>query len=693
MPGAAHAYIDPATTTYLIQIFTALVVTIGVSLSVFLYRFRIITAKIRYGLYGFLHRRKGGRSASPNDGGGPGDGSERPTLDGGAGGESEKAARGGSGTGGGYVFPDYAIPGGTKPLTEEDMTALGEPADIARIERADKILDAPGERRYSGRLRAALPVALALCLSFIFLGCIDLGLQNATNMPFLISEAVPVIFACFAVCLAVLLFVIPLFRGRLFEILLSLAAALLIAGYIQGNFLNMGMGELTGDMIVWSVYRSMMIGSTVFWACMVAAVLMLRRYARPLWRRMTVFIPFLLIVIQCVALLSLFGADSKSASKQGGLDWGTLKETLSIDGIGELSSGKNTVFIILDRLDEEFVNEIEQEDPNFFEPLDGFTKFEDNISYYVSTFPSVTSMLTGNRFFFEGPVTPYFDYAWSHARYLDELLAHGVDIRLYMDRGHAYNHIEQLQGIASNILVPEYDFSPRIALVKFLKLSAFRYSPMPAKRVFWLSPTEFSDAIQLGAKSAPYVTNDFAFHDRLAAEGLKKTDGPPAFVFIHLLGAHDPIRMDENIQPSLDSTPVRQAMGAFRIVFEYFDRMKELGLYDDATIIITGDHGLLQGDGVVKPALTGLLIKPAGSYGTPLAYSGAPVCPQYLGATILEGMLGDAGDFGPTYFDVKEGDQVRREYITDLQHYEIIGDGRDFDNWHYLGKLENKSDW
>ena len=86
-------------------------------------------------------------------------------------------------------------------------------------------------------------------------------------------------------------------------------------------------------------------------------------------------------------------------------------------------------------------------------------------------------------------------------------------------------------------------------------------------------------------------------------------------------------------------------------------------------------------------------VKPAGSYGTPLAYSYAPVCPEQLAATVMAGMFDYAEGYGPTYFDISEGDPVKREYITNLICYEITGDGRDFSNWHYTGTLENKSDW
>ena len=670
MPVAVYAYIDPATTTYLIQIFTALVVMIGISLSIFMYRFRMVSAKVKYGLYGLFRRKDSGQTRRAE-----GQGEHR------------------NDRGGQYNLPDYAIPGSGNTPTEEDLAELGVRADMPRVTKKDCELAELGKRNYFGRLRASLPALLAVCLTFIFLGCIDLAAQNSMDMPFTIPEAAPAILGCFAVCFIILLFIVPLFRGRVFEILLSLAAALLIAGYIQGNFLNTGLGELTGDEILWSAYRPMMAGSAIFWICIIVGLLLLRRLRRPFWRRLTIIVPFLLIIIQAVALASVFGVGIENEKGIFGTTWGGSDETLSISGINNLSQGKNTVIILLDRLDEEFVDEIEQLDPHFFERLDGFTKFDDNISYYVSTFPSVTSMLTGHRYYFDEPVSAYFDYAWANASMLHEIKARGTDVRLYMAKGYIYERPEHIQGIAGNILVPEYDFNARIALVKLLKLSAFRYAPMPAKPLFWLSPTEFSDTIYATSEASPYITNDFAYYDRLVSERLKAADGSDSFVFLHLLGAHDPITMDENIQLDIYSTPTQQAMGSFRIVYEYIDQMKALGLYEDATIIITGDHGMLQEDGVSRPALTGLFVKPAGSYGTPLARSGAPVCPDELAATIMESMYGDTEGYGPTYFDIEEGDPAVREYITNLKRYEIIGDGRDFVNWRYTGMLENNSDW
>jgi len=632
----------------------------------------MISSKVRYGLYGVFHRRHAATEtnrASRDD-----------SVQ-----EISKAN---------YVFPDFTMAGTAHPPSVEEMEALGEPTDMDCIEPKNKLYNTPGKRNYRGRMRAALLTSLAICLSFIFIGCIDLASQNAMDMPFSISEAVPIILFCFAVCFAIMLFVVPLFRGLIFEILLSIALAVLIAGYIQGTFLNIGLGQLTGDEIVWSLYQTKEVTSTIFWICMFVAMFLLWRFAKPVWRGFTIFVPLLLIVIQGVALLSVIGAGNGNQNGIYGTDWGGTQETLSIAGEDQVSSGKNTLIFLVDRLDDEYVNQIKQADPTFFDKLDGFTQFDDNITYYVSTFPSVAAMLTGNKYYFDGPVADYFDYAWSNARMLNALKANGVDIKLYMPRGYCYSSSDQLKPLVSNILVPDYDFNARIALVKLLKLSAFRYAPMPAKQTFWISPTEFSDAITLTAQSSPYITNDYGYRDMLMKEGLKKVDEPNgSFYYYHLLGTHDPITMDANMQNIGKSTTAQQGMGVFNIIYMYIDQMKALGVYDDATIIITGDHGIMQGDYLNRPQLTGLFVKMSGSYGTPLALSHAPVCPDELAATVMTGMYGNAEGYGPTYFDIKEGDQVTREYIMNLKDYIITGDGRDFANWNLARILDNKSDW
>ena len=700
MPGAVYAYIDPATTTYLIQIITALVVTVGVSLSVFLFRLRMVFSEARYRLLGFFYRLgSGSRQGSVNrpvskkrpgqkeewgdpwqkkEGGDPEQNTEN------AGQEA-------------YTAPDYVWQGSKDPpdlmsfddefreaLFSSRMGSAGAPAGLANIWRKESIFAEPGAQKYAGRLKAALPLSLATCLTFILLGCMALVIENPADITFKLSAVLPVLLLAFAVCFAACLFIIPIFRGKVYLFVISLLLAVLTAGYIQGNFLNRGLGELTGDAIDWGLHKPLMAGSLLFWGAVFVVVLILVYYSITVRRILFVFVPVIIIVAQAAGLVSLAGKTNAN-EWSAAMFWEQADERLTIDKMAEPGYEKNAIVFVLDRMDQSYIDEIMAEDPQFFGPLDGFTMFDDNISYAASTFPSVTGMLTGHIYRWDVSNNDYMEYAWANADFMHALRERGVDIRLYMDFGYTYSDIGQLRGIASNIVEGTIEINDRIALVKLLKLSAFRYAPMPAKALFWMSPTEFTDVFSLSAETAPYMVNDFAFYANIAGQGLSPSGDRAAFAYYHMLGPHPPFQMDENIEYVAGwTTPLQQAKGSLRIVFEYIRQLKELGLYKDATIIITADHGAFSEEGLLEPAHAALLVKPAGSAGTGLAVSHAPVCPDQLPGTVMEGFFGDNGGFGPGYLDIEEGAGVVREYDFRLDHYEITGDGRDFSNWRHI---------
>jgi len=675
-PTAVYAYIDPATTTYLIQIITALVVTIGVSLSVFLYRFRMISAKIRYGLYGLLHRRRDQKTGVAKDGGldrfADAIDSEGTSL--------EK-----------YIYPDFAMPGAAGPPSVKDMEALGEPPGLEQIAQRDALKELFLNRRYLGRLKVSLPISLGLALSFILIGCLDLAVQNSPDMPFKPGAIVPTLLLASGAVFVLILLVLPLFRGKIFEILISIGFGALISGYIQGNFMNGVLGRLNGDPIEWSQYFPQMVESVLMWALVFVCVFLLLRFAKGVWRGALFVVPILLLIVQGVGLAAALDDYNKNGEASF---WVQSSNMLTIEGLHSPAYEKNAIVFVLDRLDDTFVDQIAENHPGFFDRLDGFTRFDDNTTYDASTFPSVTEMLSGVRYMYDQSQNSYFDYAWANASMMEKLKVQGVDIRLYMDRGYAYNSTDQLNGIASNVNKGHLNFSKRVALVKLLKLSAFRYSPMPAKQKFWLSPTDFNDTLRVSDDSAFYLTNDFAFYDNITTNGLRPSDSQLGFFYFHLLGAHGPLNMDENLQfvpeePAADLTPQRvsQATGCFKIVYNYLDQLKALGLYKDATIIITADHPDYLGDVLKKPMHAALFVKPGGVEGTPLAFSHAPVCPDQLPGTVMEGLFGDREGFAPGYLDMKEGDPTDREFDVNLYRYEIKGDGRDFANWSLIGKF------
>ena len=666
LPKAAHAYIDPATTTYLIQIATAVVVMAGVSLSVFLYRFRMISSKIKYGFFRLFYRSKIDKKGIDAE-----DGSniQQPKT---------------------TVIPQYIRPGSDSP--PELLTFKTESREALFESKSDEDLERDKSKKivltsYQLRIRFVVPLVLAFSFTFIIIGCLELAIRHSPEIPFTISSIVPVVLLLFAVVFVALILIIPLFRGVIFEVFCSIGLSILIAGYLQGNFLNIGLGQLTGDSVNWSELGLQTVVSLICWAACFIVVFLLHRRSKKTWRFLLFFVPILLIVIQSASLISVISKDMENNEWGEGVYWRHAEEALTIGRINEVASEQNAIIFVLDRLDDNYIEEILVEDPDFFAPLDGFTRFNDFVTHFGSTFPSVTSILTGHRYMFDQPRVQFFEYAWENADFLWTLEEHGFDIRLYMDRGDSFSNTSQLRGLASNIVTSEIEVKERTALVKLLRLSGYRFAPMPLKQFFWFSPTEFVDTLALNDDNAPYIVNDIAYYERLRDNGLIISENQNSFKYIHLLGPHSPYYMDENIQFTGDSTAVQQAMGAFRIVFEYLRQLRELGLYDDAVIIIMGDHGAYDKLELNRDIRTGLFVKPAGSSGTPMRLSHAPVSPDQLHATIMESLFGDTEGFGDTFFNINEGDEIIRQYTTGRYRYEIFGDGRDFANWNQIGRF------
>jgi hypothetical protein len=172
-----------------------------------------------------------------------------------------------------------------------------------------------------------------------------------------------------------------------------------------------------------------------------------------------------------------------------------------------------------------------------------------------------------------------------------------------------------------------------------------------------------------GFGDSPYTSDDPAFYDRLTQDGLSIDDeGAGSYRFIHLMGAHYPYMMDENAERlEVEGTREDQCRGALRIVEEYARQLKELGVYDQTTIIVTADHGqwYLTPDDIGEPTTPVLLVKPAGqSSRAALQVSDTPTGHLDIPGTILLEAGGDPDAYGRTVFDVPLPDRTRYYWAT-----------------------------
>lgn len=131
-----------------------------------------------------------------------------------------------------------------------------------------------------------------------------------------------------------------------------------------------------------------------------------------------------------------------------------------------------------------------------------------------------------------------------------------------------------------------------------------------------------------------------------------------AFHFCHFLGNH--FNLNEFGYSDNINTSMRQrTKGSLAILFNYIDQMKQLGVYDNSTIILMADHGA-PGEQVNSQFNPTFLIKPKG-YSGKFTISEAPISYEDLVPTILSLIGEDSSRYGRTIFEIGEDEQRKRE--------------------------------
>lgn len=389
---------------------------------------------------------------------------------------------------------------------------------------------------------------------------------------------------------------------------------------------------------------------------------------------------------------------------------GNQKVYLSDAGLCNVARGKNTIVFVLDRFDYTYYKSIAENDPDFFAPLTGFTLFDDNLSLYSRTYPAVASMITGVKQEdedgnpFGQDADTYFASAYADSPFLRELKANGYAIRLYTGYYYGYRSAEPLAGIADNVEVSDgYRISNRGELAEYMiGLAGYRLLPQLLKNRIHITTAMFNSLVQYIGDNPAYVLNDWETFAKLSKEGLTvDTEGAEnAFLFIHLNGSHTPCHMDADGNYKRNATIEESTKGCFNLIYRYIAELKRLGLYENATILITGDHpwGRDNEKDPAEPRLTPVFVKPSGTCEEALKTSSAQVCQELNMQAFLvtsSGLTTDR-DWGVSYMEVPEGVNIARRHLfvvsrkgkDYVSEFTVNGNGHDFSNWKKTGSTE-----
>ena len=264
----------------------------------------------------------------------------------------------------------------------------------------------------------------------------------------------------------------------------------------------------------------------------------------------------------------------------------------------------NVILLVVDAMGERTAKKTLKAFPELRESLRDFTCFDKIESPLPKTMFAVPAMLTGKLFddaeetakVFADPAAYTPDA--KHARYLDRV-CRGETSLLRMFREHGYG-VEGYPLIMQCIpLAPDVIDNSIPITSKVRKASLRRIAEMVLDRQvpFILKPLTSAllpPAEEPFLAAAPGDSGEDGSHDRRFYRALGKEfrvgSRADVFKYLHLLGAHIPLSCDENLAPCPGVERYRQLRGSFRNAELLLARLKEAGLYDRATIVITGDH-------------------------------------------------------------------------------------------------------
>ena len=271
----------------------------------------------------------------------------------------------------------------------------------------------------------------------------------------------------------------------------------------------------------------------------------------------------------------------------------------SMDEQLKLSKNNNIVTFVLDRMDTDYVNEIFEKYPDDKEIFSGFTYYTDNISQYPGTFPSVVGLLSGETFDKQQSQTEFSEKAWENPVLFEALKANNYKVNGLLNSIATFYEFSQIEDKFDNI--KKLDAKNR-EIKKFRFCTSVtsaamnQFMPYCLKRLFAGYLSIPNECVKI--KNTPDYfdktvspSSDLAFYNRLKDVGLSADEEQSVYSFVHLLASHNPYGYNENLKVTQNSNSIKQTRGTFKILEEYFNQMKTLGIYQSSTIIVMADHG------------------------------------------------------------------------------------------------------
>ena len=439
-----------------------------------------------------------------------------------------------------------------------------------------------------------------------------------------------------------------------------------IAGYLQTMFLNKQLDLMGASAVSYSGTRMKTIFNALFWLILLVVIIFFTTYSKTKAHKILTITSGIILGMQLVGFLSLFPSSDKAA-------FSYPTEELCLDGSEQytISSNDNIILFVLDNFATDYYSSAVLSYPELTNQLNDFTYYSNADCNYHGTYPSLAHFITGNELDPSLTVDDWLTQCWTNSTtndYFSLLKSQNYKVNLYTPVTSILtgtNSLELLDGKINNVT-----YKTNTRLIDYPKLyktmfymSCYRFMPEYFKSAFDVKNETYTSIVSYPENAIQYANYDF--YNNLLTNKLTLDNSANYFTIQHLNGTHE-FTTNEFCEYDKQNTSCESTVkGIFTMLNAYLKQLKELGVYDNSTIIITSDHGTID-----RPQMI-FFIKEKNETHETMQETSAPITLNELVPTIVETLGMDYSEFGSSIHDFSDGElRERTVYIRDFDESE-----------------------
>lgn len=437
--------------------------------------------------------------------------------------------------------------------------------------------------------------------------------------------------------------------------------------WVQGTFLNLDIGIMLSSIVQFKRYWVHFLVDAIVWFICFAVAFYIFFKKRELFKKISIIVSSFLFAVLFVTafVLAVFSYKDETNKTNSTFFYST-------ENLTTFSNNDNIILFVLDMFDRDYLNTIIADQNEVLDKFDGFTVYDNYTGGFATTFASL-SLINNGEFYLNN--SSYEEFCNSiQKNQVDVLNDNGYTIENYGCSGFPKRQLDIFSNVkyGNKIVNNKKNFYSHI-----YEMGAFRYAPNIFKR--WL--IGFNDRLKndyiIISDYQNYSSDNINIYNNICNSPLK-IQYENDYKVIYANGTHYSYVNDENLNrvAANDDNTIECGIGVLKMVSAYIDKLKEAGVYDNTTIIITADHGYYHHDmdEFTQPIL---MIKEKSKHGK-LKFNGAPVYQADIPATIVSIATGeDVNELGTSLFSINDTDERQRLYYHyDLEDYDQLTGNR-----------------